>query len=341
MASSSPIFIVGANRSGTTLLRLMLNAHPRISIPDELVYFHPSLPADPHDWREPAMSNAEYQTFVRAFLHRNREALSPLSMASLERAILEAGTPDLRRPYETVLSTWTETHGKERWGEKTPGNLFYADVLLDMFPEAQFIYVARDPRAGVNSMMKSSLFAGDTVINALNRRKYMTKGLAHLRASVPSKQWTPLRFEDLVQAPKETLQTLCAFLREDFDDGMLSYHENAQDFMKERALSQFNTAATQPVRPEKASSWRHSLTATQIAEIEWICKPQMAEFGYQALQHPLPLRNRLMGWMTIAYWHIQNWRNRRAPAFIQQERIFNRSRILLQEKWNSLSPASP
>ncbi len=329
---NNPIFIVGANRSGTTLLRLMLNAHPRIAIPDELVYFYaPLAGASTEDWASPDLSREAYRQKVRRFLERNREELAPLSIDELEHKICNAGPPNLRRPYEYALASWADAQGKERWGEKTPGNLFYVDVILDMFPDAQFIYLMRDPRAGVHSMLKSSLFRGGAVINALNRRKYIVRGLSHLQNSVPSAQQVLLQFEDLVRDPEPTLRRLCRFLREDFHPVMLSFHEDSEQYMKQRALDQFNRAATKPVDPDKATAWQQGLSSAQIAEVEWVCRREMDEFGYEREKFALSWASRCAAWLKVAYWHLQDWRHRQSPQFIFQDRILERSRRRVQE----------
>ena len=64
-----PIFVVGANRSGTTLLRLMLNAHSHIAIPDELTYITPYLGgAGIQNWKDPGFSPSRYRSFVQRFV---------------------------------------------------------------------------------------------------------------------------------------------------------------------------------------------------------------------------------------------------------------------------------
>lgn len=67
----SPIFIVGANRSGTTLLRLILNAHSRIAIPEEVVYFGSFMAGVPIEkWRSPGLSEEAYSDFVHDFVFK-------------------------------------------------------------------------------------------------------------------------------------------------------------------------------------------------------------------------------------------------------------------------------
>ena len=324
---SAPIFIVGANRSGTTLLRLMLNSHSRIGIPDELVYFRSSFAGHSFDeWRNPQISREDFQKYVSVFLERNQEVLAPLSISDLKKEILCRDEPDFRWPYARTLEAWADTHGKVRWGEKTPGNLFFVDVLIDMFPDARFIYLMRDPRAGVYSMMKTSMFRSGAIINAMNRRKYMTEGLNHLQRFVPETQQTLVKFEDLVQSPESTLRRVCAFLEESFEPHMLEFHRDASKYMKERAISRFNQAATRPIAPEKAESWKSGLSTIQISEVEWICREQMANYGYDRSQAKLPLHRQFFGWLKIAYWHYQNWRHRDSPQFIFQDAILSRTR---------------
>ena len=324
---SSPIFIIGANRSGTTLLRLLLNAHSSIAIPDELVYFNGRFTRPAYaNWRNPDLSHEEYATFVRRFLRQNETVLHPLSIEELEQSILSDGAPDLRRPYAHALQTWAECHGKNRWGEKTPGNLFYVGLIQNMFPRARFIYLMRDPRAGVHSMNKSVLFTHDAVINALNRRKYMRKGLAHLQSVVPSNHRTLIKYEDLVTAPESTVRALCAFLDEPYEPQMLNFHESSEQYMKPRAANQFNQAATRPITAAKIDAWHQGLTEEEKALVEWICARDMQRHGYAPSNRTPSLTNRMKASLKAAYWYLQNWRHRDSPQYILQDPVLARSR---------------
>lgn len=280
MKTNAPLFIVGANRSGTTLLRLILNAHPRIAIPEELNFFNPWLM---NHWRDAAADREAFRQRVHWYLQHKMPpgAFGDVALPTLEDAIVSgASTYDWRALYAGALNSWARLHGKPRWGEKTPGNLFYVDLLLEMFPDAQFIHLVRDPRAGVQSMQDASFFGDDVKINALNRRKYLREGLRR-DASMPPDQWTRVRYEDLLTAPEDTVEALCHFLGERYVPEMLTYYEDAEQYMSSAAANEFNQAALRPIDPSKAESWRETLPRPDATVIEAICRAEMNVLGYE------------------------------------------------------------
>jgi len=325
-APTAPIFIVGANRSGTTLLRLLLNAHPRIAIPEELNYVNSFLANTPIDqWRTPNLAPDRFAAFVDECLSSWASLLPELDLEALRDQILE-GPADFRHPYATALRTWAAHHGKPRWGEKTPGNLFYADVLHEMFPEARFILVVRDPRAGVASMHKVDFFPADPVFNALSRHKHMTKGRAILERHVPASQRYVVRYEDLVGTPEQTVRDLCTFLGETYDPSMLAFHRDAEQYMKDTAASSFNTQATRPISTARVEAWRHQLSPDAIAIVETVCRDEMTEFAYVPDGRPLTLRSRIELLLKQGYWAVQNWRNHKIRHYTVKHPIFARTR---------------
>jgi len=333
----APIFIVGANRSGTTLLRLLLNAHSAVAIPDEINYFYGfDWTVSYHNWRTPSLSTAVYEAFVTRFLRANAPNVPGLDCSALRENILSR-PPSLRRPYRLLLQGWADLHDKSRWGEKTPGNIYHADLLIDMFPAAHFVHVIRDPRGGVASMNRVSFFPDDAVLNALNRHKVMTHGRAFLRRFVPSRQRTEVRYEDLVSTPQATLHRLCGVLGLPYQEQMLRFHLDAERFMTEAASSSFNAAATTPIAPGHADRWRQDLSTDEIASVEALCVNEMAEFGY-ARDHP-PLSwhgvgNLLLKW---TYWRLQWWRHRRDRHFAVVTPMLAQSRARLRRlgRWIS------
>lgn len=315
MHTHAPIFIVGANRSGTTLLRLILNAHSRIAIPEELNYFNTWMA---EHWREETADREAFRGRVHWYLQSKLPpgAFGDTDVSALEEDIVaQASVYDWRAVYEGLLTAWARHHGKIRWGEKTPGNLFYVDTLRAMFPEAQFIHLVRDPRAGVLSMQNASFFGDDMVINALNRRKYLREGLRR-DATMPPDKWTRVRYEDLLTAPEDTVRALCIFLGERYHPSMLTYYEDAERYMSPAAAQKFNRAARRPIDPKKADSWRDALPPADAALIGTICRREMEALGYAPLADTAPpLTTRLAVPLKVAYWRLADSRCD-APEYI-------------------------
>jgi hypothetical protein len=200
------------------------------------------------------------------------------------------------------------------------------DIIQDMFPDAQFIYLARDPRAGTASMQRADFFPGDFVFNALSRRKHFRMARHLLRRHVPSSQWTEIRYEDLVRAPRETLHRVCNFLAEPFEEGMLAYHRDAKTYMKAEAATSFNKAATHPVSVARIDAWREQISGEAIAVIEAVCAEEMKAFGYQPDGHCPSWSSQINRFVKTTYWHWQMWRNRDNRHYTVKAPIFARSR---------------
>lgn len=329
-----PLFIVGANRSGTTLLRLMLNSHPRIGIPDELNFMSQSIA---EHWDRRTDNKEGFRERVQWHLENNIE---PNAFPGLDRTVLgdriveQATVYNHREVYAKSLSIWAQHHGKSRWGEKTPGNLFYVRTLLDMFPDAQFVHLVRDPRAGVYSMLRTSFFGDDASFNALIRRECLREGLK-LDREMPQTQWTRLRYEDLLVEPESTLRSLCSFLGEAYDPAMLRYHRDAKDYMSDGAVRDFNEAALRPIDATKVSEWREHLSRKQTSLVEAICAEEMRELGYALDGIPLGFQARALLGVKYLYWRFLLARHS-APGYVVVDRLFGSTRrrlAQLSESW--------
>ncbi len=308
------------------MLRLILNAHPNIAIPEEIIYFGSTMAGIPiEQWRNPSLTPAAYTNFVSDFVDNKCHVLDGIDHQQIKAEILDSAQKDFCFPYQTILAAWAAHHGKKRWGEKTPGNLFYADILLEMFPQARFIHMVRDPRAGVSSMMKTTFFPKDIAFNAMSRRKFMRKGRAILERAVPASQRLLLRYEDIVTAPEVTVRGICDFIGESFEPAMLSFYKDSSKYMKAEAASSFNKAATKPISAEMLDKWKKHLAGSDVAMVEAICRKEMTEFGYTFSDHRLSTSQRLELLSKKLYWDLQQYRHRRVRHFTVKSKMFARS----------------
>jgi hypothetical protein len=217
-----PIFIVGAPRSGTTLLAAMLDAHPSLDCGPESRFFarYRHLPRprrrellDPASWPAPAVE------FVAGLENQGHPVhqLYGLSRDDLARW-LGNRPPSFAALLESLTAQRAERNGKARWVEKTPRHLTKVRRIRMTWPEARVVRIVRDPRDVALSLSRVP-FAGDSVVGNLVRidqdDRLSRAFFARDRAS-----WT-LRYEDLVTEPERELRRLCDFLAESFTPDMV------------------------------------------------------------------------------------------------------------------------
>jgi hypothetical protein len=296
---NAPVFIVGAPRSGTTMLRLMLNAHSHIAIPfesDFIPKFHDRL-AEYGDLQIPAnlarlLDDICAQAFVmRGGLIRDRQA------------ILARGPRDYAGLVASIYEVYAASEGKGRWGDKDPDNTVKMDVLWELFPGCRFVHIMRDGRAVATSLRK--LEWGSKNLLALARDWSWRVMLAHkMGRMLGPGYYTEVRYEDLVRAPEQVLRKICAFLEEPFEAGMLQYHENAGAAMPQDSLKYHQSSVHAP-DPSKADSWRHEMVAADRALFDEVAGDTLRVFGYPRDDvRRGSWRNRLM---RLKYTVIDRW----------------------------------
>jgi len=324
-----PVFILGPPRSGTTLVRLLLNAHSRVCAPDELIFFGDAVfPRGPKRWRGQPVPRTIVDHFIQHLASRLPGVMESATRAAVERA----DGDDARSVFVAVMEMLAAKTGKPQWAEKTPGNVFFADVLLEMFPDARFILVERDPRATVASMNRVSFYPADAAANAMNLKHYLA-WMRRAKRIIPDGQRLHVRYEDLLADAAPILRSMCRFLGLDYEPWMLDFHRDAAANMDARAVESFNRKATGPMDPANADRWRDKLDADAQTIIEKILGREMVEAGYtpEMAGHALPVRGRLALQAKVAIWRVNRLRSRGRRGYQQREVVLYRSRARLAD----------
>lgn len=280
---NGPLFIVGLPRSGTKLLRDLLNRHPRISIPTVETHFIPAMirrfgERPPFD--QAAELDRFYQTFTQTtFFENMRQQGRVLPLEKLH------ALPD-RTSWPAILALILQAYappGKAEgfiWGDKTPGYLQYMGLLKTLFPQARFIHIIRDPRdycLSVRQTWGKSLYRAATAwresITAARRWGDQWPGV-----------YLELTYETLLADPVAALQTVCRFLECDFVRAMTELEKPAENLGDARGH-------TSIVR-ENRDKYLTQLSAGQIRRIEEITYPLAGPLGYPLryarIYRPLP-----------------------------------------------------
>ena len=269
MAGSSypPFFILGASRSGTTLLSAILDSHSRIAVYGESHYY-PLFRPDLHRYGDLGRP-ANLRRFVSDVLDVTR--LKPRFSAPTTEEFLHALTaPTFEGVFVTLLQLYAEQHGKVRSGEKTPGHHAYLGEILEKFPKSPVIFLMRDPRDAVLSMRES---LGMSLNGAINHWNAAAESYQRASDSVHL-----IRYEQFVEKPEEHSSALCALLGERYEPAILRFHERMRQVSY--PIAPIHRRILEPVFTTGVGRFsqmpRH--------DIEWIesgCAAGMEALGYE------------------------------------------------------------
>ena len=287
-------FIVGVTRSGTTLLRMMLDAHPQLTIPPE-THFIPDLieasreeHASPERLHEIVVANRRWGDFHldAETLGERFAAIKPLNAGDAIRAFFEL---------------YAEREGKPRWGDKTPIYINRMMLIERALPEARFIHLIRDGRDAALSRAKRVLKEPTPMYKVAERWR---NRIIRAREQGPRlRHYLELRYEDLVLDTEATLRRVCEYVELPFDEEMLHYHERAAERLKEmhrdlppepgkplrpadhRAAA--HALTSEPPDPSRLGRWRTEMSPDDRAAFEDAAGDLLSELGYELEREPV------------------------------------------------------
>jgi hypothetical protein len=308
------IFVTGASRSGTTLLSFVLRNHSKVMGLKELQFF-----GDYWDPRRGSIELGRDRAVAAVAMMLARQAQGVLAanpgQAELTRAaaIVRDLGPDGADPaalFAATVATLSEDAGKAIPCEQTPRNIYYAQALLDIYPNSRIVHMMRDPRAVMASQKQRWMRRKLTTDAASYPRSRTLRAWVNYHPFTVSKLWNRasqraqqlqrharfcvLRFEDLIEDPETQLRQLCERLGLAFEPAMLE-------------IGQVNSSHASSVggarrgfNPAAIEAWRDKLTGAEIEATERRCRPLMDSFGYtRRASHG----SRLLGnaWMGLTY----------------------------------------
>ncbi len=281
---AGPIFIVGVDRSGTTLLSMMLGMHSMVWIPYEShfhVAFHERYNADPRvgevGFNRVILDEIRAQKYVRDWDITIPDGIDVRACSSLACIL------------ETFHTACAAAQGKVLWGDKTPRYIVHLDVINELFPAARFVHIVRDGRDVARSLV-NMWWGPKDFASALEYWARRVELGSKMLGMLPKERRMLIRFEDLVRAPREELQRVTTFLGIPFEERMLSYHVEAAKQVGER-IRQHHANLTRAPQPELTYKWKRALPPSDQALAWQLAGTMLEKFGYEpgVREHPLRL----------------------------------------------------
>ena len=246
--TSDIVFVYGALRSGTTVFRLMLDAHPRISNPGEMDFLFDFLRPDknhPTGWRYDIEALRAHRIFKGADLELP-QGCDGLDLLDDFFAQLKARAPG------KILSINIHRH---------------VDRMFAVLPDARVVHMLRDPRDVARSSIQMG-WAG-TLYHGVGHWVDTERAWESSVQTFPDTQVLEITYEGLFRDVAGTLQAVCALFDVDYLPEMLSYHENT---------------TYGPPDVKLIEQWKRKCGPQDLAELEARAGPLMTQRGYQVSQ---------------------------------------------------------
>ncbi|HET9518460.1 MAG TPA: sulfotransferase [Actinoplanes sp.] len=299
------MIVVGCPRSGTTMLQLMLHAHPRIAVPPETRFVLAAY-RQRRDFG-PLEQPERRRGLARWIVERKQTRFADLGLAAEETVErIEAAPPTLGSALGTVFQAYSARFDKPRWGDKRPAYLQNLDVILRLFPDAQIINIVRDGRDCVASLKEMPWHRQDIYTTIAAWARAADEG-HRAAARLDATQYHQLRYEDLVKDPETQLRALCSFLDEEYHPAMA--HPNEIADVAVPAHKTWHARTRTDVDTQRVRSWQQRLTADEIALCEAALGDRLTALGYEPADVPAPRPAEMLRYRRAAA------RNRLAPVW--------------------------
>jgi hypothetical protein len=243
-AVEKPIFIVACPRSGTTILATLLNSHPQICASTETHFFNFISKQKKYNWK-----NFDLKQF-EDFLNESR-IVDFCSTAKISKEELREDFKKLsfdsnpssskKKIFDLLINSLTQKKSKQFFCEKTPQHLSSVKEILDLYPLAKVIYLVRDGRDVVNSLVKMPWRPEGILNNSRFWKSYIKLG-QKLEADLEDSKFITIRYEDLLNKTEETLKQLFGFLDIEYSS---------------QVLERSGALDSESIFSEWESSWKH------------------------------------------------------------------------------------
>ena len=301
---SLPVFfIIGRERSGTTLMRTLFDAHPNVSIQVEFHFIWHMY----HKYhRKKRWTRQQLERFWQDLTRLPRYNLVTLHRKQLKQSILSLeGDCDYATLCKAVLFHYKSFFDKQEiliLGDKCPLYSLHIPYLLKVFPDARFIHLVRDYRDNILSMLRVRIESH--VFSALAYRwTYYNQRVRSAIRSSPD-QFISMKYEDFVSHPEEKLTDICTFLGIPFVPSMLEFHKKRDAFISvypRRIVEHIHKSLCQPISAEHIYRWRKKMTEKQVKLADAIAGSEGMRWGYSPQFTGKSRSIKLLFWPGIAY----------------------------------------
>ena len=264
-AIPAPFFIIGSGRSGTTLLRTILNGHASIVIPPEIFGFRNGyMKYKFYQWKD---WDHVSKIVINTYKNGKEFFLWDISLKPIYNKVecLPNENQTFARLIDLIFREYLEENKPtaQFWGDKTPLNTFYLEWIYQVFPNARYINLIRDGRDVVSSLKKAGL---TNMENACLRWNMAIDHVSNFENKYGTAKVLHVYYEDLVSNPTKAIKKICEFLSIPFRDQMLDNSGITSNMNDIKYFEHFKNLLN-PINEESIGKWKKNLSSTEIKMI--------------------------------------------------------------------------
>lgn len=275
-------FIIARPRSGTTLFRNLLDAHPNIIIPIEspLILHLSGKYKNIRVWNKKKLTD-----FYNDLLKVLDFNTWPVDHEKLRKDILECeGETSFASICKVVHYNYISSFKKEKiryLGDKNPIHSNTMNLIFKLYPKAKYIHLVRDHRDHILSMSKTRLASISNIVVIAYRWRYSARKMEEFKKKYPESFFT-IRYEDLVNNPTCYLKNICDFLGVPYEETMLESHKKVNEtyktYTKERR--EFYGKLTEPLSTDRTNLWQREMKESDIKIADSVVGKYAENLGY-------------------------------------------------------------
>lgn len=304
-------FIVGAGRSGTSLIQSMLAAHLRVSCLPETAFIRRMVfPGYLHSIFQRQGEKAASQVLAQDdyFSRTGLDASKVVARALARGGLLDAAV------YREMLALYA---GKDKsWvGDKDPRAVEFLPLLAAVLPGVHAIHVFRDPRDVLASKKKAAWSKKGLVWKHVFANRVQFAIGSRRGPELFGKRYHEICYEELLAAPEKVLSGLCKDLGLEYDHSMLSFGDAARMLVTDKEMS-WKKETLGPLLTGNREKWKTGLHPREVVLSELCCSEAMArgEYARDQRSHRLSLKDRLWAQagrllIVMATWPYMKYRN--------------------------------
>lgn len=292
-AECAPIFIVGTERSGSNLLRLMLDAHSRICVPHppHLIRYLAPIEASYGDLGHPELRRQLVRDAIRLVGFHPHPWPHPISVED----VLRDASPSVVGILAAIYETYRRHEGKARWGCKSTFVVEHIDEVYSAFPQATFLWLVRDPR-DVAASSRNAVFGPCEPIRTARLWARQQEMAVAAAAELGGKVVPLVRYEDLTREPERTLRRICDLIGERFEPAMMA-PQTTHSASQISALSASWAETARAPHADRIGRYKRDLSAQQLFEVEDVVGRWLEPLGYDPPQGALSSRRVRREWV--------------------------------------------